>query len=125
MKVFTLLAIAALAAVSSGSMFEINYLLRVVPSPADRAELRELARDMDTPRAQIQQQVNVIVARQRPDIQVWNNSFGTNPTILNIHYSLGYILQLISAFTLLRFKGRQKRRLRAMEDALGIETLKT
>ena len=125
MKVFILLAIAALAAVSSGSLFAIEELIDMVPSVTDRAQLQALSRDMDTPRVCIQQQVNVIVARQTQDIRVCNNCFGTNPTIFNIQYSAGYFLQLISAFTLLRSTRREKRSLRVMEDAPNIKTLKT
>ena len=89
MKFFILLAIAALTAVSSGSLFAIEELIDLVPSVTDRAQLQALSRDMDTPRFSIQQQVNVIVARQTQEIQVCNDSFGTNPSIFNIHYSLG------------------------------------
>ncbi|KHN82109.1 hypothetical protein Tcan_14847 [Toxocara canis] len=69
MKFLLFPAICAICITVSSALFEIDDLQRMITNPADIRTLEMLDDDKITPRSQIQQQVNEIVARQPQSVQ--------------------------------------------------------
>uniref|UniRef100_A0A0N5AN49 DUF148 domain-containing protein n=1 Tax=Syphacia muris TaxID=451379 RepID=A0A0N5AN49_9BILA len=74
MKFLTVLAVCLIAGATCGrgpcnDMFRIRELSEMLPNWTDKVKLQIISEDTDSPRSEIQSQINDIVSQQSDDIQ--------------------------------------------------------